>query len=220
MLKISVFMAFLFFAVTVVFTKPSNNPSSGCSGGGCHTFNAGIVSVSVISDTEVEILLTGVSSNEDVAGELVDANGNVVDVNNGAKSNPFVLTAPSSGRYLVNAGFKRPDRQWDSTSVDFGVATRLDNDIHSTPDKFIVYPSYPNPFNPSTTISFYLPASQFVEITVYDVLGRTIETLISEKVSEGLHSYRFQANQLNSGIYFYQITAGQETKINKMILTR
>jgi len=219
MFRVSIFLTIIFFGVTFVFTKPSMNASSGCSGGGCHTFNQGILSVSVISDTEVEVLLTGVSSGQDVAGELLDSNGKIVDVVNATKSNPFVLTAPSAGKYLVNAGFKRPDRQWDSTSVAFGV-TRLGNNLNTIPGNFIVYPNYPNPFNPSTSISFYVPTSQYVEITIYDVLGQKMETLLSEKVSQGRHTYRWQADNVNSGVYFYKVSAGQQIKINKMILTR
>lgn len=219
MFRVSILLLFLFFAVNLVFTKPSMNASSGCSGGGCHTFNQGILSVSVINDTEVEVLLTGVSSGQDVAGELVDSNGKIVDVINATKSNPFVLTAPSAGKYLVNAGYKRPDRQWDSTSVAFGV-TSLENNLNTIPGNFIVYPNYPNPFNPSTSISFYVPTSQNVEITIYDILGHKVETLLSDKVSPGRHTYRWQAHSYNSGVYFYKITAGQVTKVNKMILTR
>jgi len=219
MFRISILLAFMFFAATVVFTKPSMNATSGCSGGSCHTFNEGILSVSVISATQVEVLLTGVSNNEDVAGELVDSNGTIVDVVNGTKSNPFVLTAPAAGSYVVNAGFRRPSRQWDSRTVDFAV-TRLENNKNTIPDNFKVYQNYPNPFNPSTSISFYIPASQFIEITVYDVLGHKVEILISEKVSAGRHSYRWQADNYNSGVYFYKIRAGQEIKVNKMILSR
>jgi len=95
-----------------------------------------------------------------------------------------------------------------------------DTDYQGKRADFHLYQNYPNPFNPSTSISFYIPASQFIEITVYDVLGHKVEILISEKVSAGRHSYRWQADNYNSGVYFYKIRAGQEIKVNKMILSR
>jgi Secretion system C-terminal sorting domain len=219
MFRISILLSVLFFLVTVVFTKPSMNGSSGCSGGSCHSFSAGILSVSVISNTQVEVLLTGVSSGQDVAGELVDSNGNIVDVVNSTKTNPFLLKAPSAGRYRINAGFRRPNKQWDSTSVDFGISG-LENKSNTVPDRFTIYQNYPNPFNPSTTIKFYIPNSKYVEIVIFDVLGNKIETLLSKNLETGIHTYRLQAHNFSSGVYFYKIIAGNEIITGKMILNR
>lgn len=92
-----------------------NGPTPGCSGSGCHTFQDNIVSVVPMSGLQVQVTLTGNTGN--VAGELVDGGGNVVAVINTTSSNPFTLTAPSAGTYLVNAGYKNPSRRWDSTHV-------------------------------------------------------------------------------------------------------
>jgi len=92
-----------------------NGPTPGCSGSVCQTFQDNIVSVVPMSGLQVQVTLTGNTGN--VAGELVDGGGNVVAVINTTSSNPFTLTAPSAGTYLVNAGYKNPSRRWDSTHV-------------------------------------------------------------------------------------------------------
>jgi Tfp pilus assembly protein PilX len=69
--------------------------------------------------------------------------------------------------------------------------------------------NYPNPFNPSTTIDYSLAKESFVQLKIFDVLGREIKTLIQAgKESAGKHTVHFDASDLNSGIYFYRITAG------------
>ena len=95
------------FLITFTNSQPDfNGTAPGCGGSGCHTSEAGIVTAEVLDNFQVRITLTGTTSN--VAGELVDAGGNVVAVNNKTSSNPFILTAPSAGTYTVNAGFKSP----------------------------------------------------------------------------------------------------------------
>jgi len=65
--------------------------------------------------------------------------------------------------------------------------------------------NYPNPFNPSTKISFILNHASFVNLKVYDVVGREISVLVNEKLNTGSHSYAFDAGNLNSGVYFYKL---------------
>jgi hypothetical protein len=99
-----------------LFSTPGLNGSSpGCSGSGCHTFQDNSVTVVPLSNLQVQITLTGNSGN--VGGELVNSSGTVVAVINSTSSNPFILTAPSEGNYLINAGYKSPSKRWDSTHV-------------------------------------------------------------------------------------------------------
>jgi len=88
------------------------------------------------------------------------------------------------------------------------------------PAGFVLYNSYPNPFNPSTTIQFALPVASDVTIQVFDVLGREIATLLNEHRNAGTGSVRFDAEQRNiaSGVYFYRIQAGLFVQTKKMIL--
>jgi hypothetical protein len=80
--------------------------------------------------------------------------------------------------------------------------------------------NYPNPFNPRTTISYLLPVSAFVTLTVYDLLGRTIATLVEERQGAGEHRVILDASLLSSGVYFYQLRAGSSTGVRKLILLK
>ena len=85
-----------------------NGTSPGCSGSGCHTFQDNSVTVVPLSNLQVRITLTGTTAK--VGGELVNSSGTVVAVINSTSSNPFILTAPSEGTYLINAGYKSPSK--------------------------------------------------------------------------------------------------------------
>jgi len=84
------------------------------------------------------------------------------------------------------------------------------------PTEFVLNQNYPNPFNPSTTIKYTVPSviasgakqSQFVTLKVYDILGNEIATLVNEEKSAGSYEVKFDANRLSSGVYFYQLRAG------------
>ncbi len=114
---------YLLLTLLIIFSLPYylssepgfNGTSPGCSGSGCHTFQDNSVTVVPLSNLQVQVTLTGNSGN--VAGELVNSSGTVVAVINSTSNNPFILTAPSEGTYLINAGYKNPSRRWDSTHV-------------------------------------------------------------------------------------------------------
>ncbi len=89
------------------------------------------------------------------------------------------------------------------------------------PEQFALLPNYPNPFNPSTTVPFQVSETQFVVIKVFDVLGREVQTLLSQLKSPGLHSVVFEARpELCSGIYCCRMTAGSFTRARSMVLLR
>jgi len=88
------------------------------------------------------------------------------------------------------------------------------------PAYFILYQNYPNPFNSGTTISFYLPISEFVTLKVYDILGREVTTLVSENLNAGYHSLKFDAGNFSSGVYFYKLQAGKYSETKKMLLSK
>jgi len=86
------------------------------------------------------------------------------------------------------------------------------------PDHFELKQNHPNPFNPSTTIKFYLPKTSDVKIEVYNVAGQKIQTLINAKMAAGSQRVEFNAQNLSSGIYFYRIKAGEFHDVKKMVL--
>ena len=80
--------------------------------------------------------------------------------------------------------------------------------------------NYPNPFNPATTITFGLPSKSFVSLKVFDVLGREVSVLLSEELSAGTYSRRWNARGLASGVYFYRLQAGDYVETKKLMLLR
>jgi len=92
--------------------------------------------------------------------------------------------------------------------------------FNEIPGVYSLEQNYPNPFNPATTIKFSIPKGNFVEIKLYNILGKEIQNLLSEPLEAGKYSVDFNARALPSGIYFYKITAGDFTDTKKMILTK
>jgi ligand-binding sensor domain-containing protein len=89
------------------------------------------------------------------------------------------------------------------------------------PDEFDLSPSYPNPFNPSTTIQYQLPQQETVSLEVFDMAGRKVRTLIAgEQQKVGTHTMRFDASNLSSGVYFVRIQAGTFQDIQKITLIK
>lgn len=87
----------------------------------------------------------------------------------------------------------------------------------SIPKIISLYQNYPNPFNPSTTIEFFLPKTEYVEIKVYNILGKEVATIVSKKLNQGNHTYQFDGKNLASGVYYYRIQSGEFHQVKKMI---
>ena len=96
---------------------------------------------------------------------------------------------------------------------------------NNIPDKFYLYQNYPNPFNPSTSIRFDVPSSSFVKITIYNILGKEVTTLINEELSSGSYEVEWPAPtgdgmDYPSGVYFYKLTANDFVDVKKMVLVK
>ena len=85
---------------------------------------------------------------------------------------------------------------------------------------YSLYQNYPNPFNPVTTIRFSIPHREQVELTVYDLLGRKVETLIDEELNVGVHTVSFDASRLASGVYVYRLRAGTFVENKRMLFLK
>ena len=94
------------------------------------------------------------------------------------------------------------------------------NDPDNTPREFLLFQNYPNPFNPSTKIKFVIPQSSFVNLIVYDVLGREVATLVSEEKPAGEYEVEFNGDNFPSGVYIYHIKAGKFSQAKKLILMK
>jgi hypothetical protein len=80
--------------------------------------------------------------------------------------------------------------------------------------------NYPNPFNPSTIISFALPEQTDVELRIYDVLGKEVATLVNESKPAGSYEVEWNASDLPSGVYIYQLRTGTSVQMKKMMLLK
>ena len=88
------------------------------------------------------------------------------------------------------------------------------------PSAFALRGNYPNPFNPTTMISYELPENVFVSLKVYDVLGREVASLINDVQAAGSYDVRFDASNLPSGMYFYRLQAGSFSASKKLMLVK
>lgn len=88
------------------------------------------------------------------------------------------------------------------------------------PKENVLNNAYPNPFNPTTTIKYQLPRDGFVTLKIYDMLGREVKTLVSDYKTSGKYSVSFDASELASGTYFYQLRAGNFISTKKMLLLK
>ena len=89
-----------------------------------------------------------------------------------------------------------------------------------TPVKYALEQNYPNPFNPTTTINFSIPKQGFVNLTVFDMLGREVKTLVNSDMTQGNYAVIFESSNLASGIYYYRIKVNEFMSIKKMILVK
>jgi len=95
------------------------------------------------------------------------------------------------------------------------------NDIlMSKPTSFNLYQNYPNPFNPSTKISWQSPINSYQTLKVFDVLGNEVATIVNEYRTAGKYEAEFDATKLSSGIYYYQLNAGDFSQTRKMVLIK
>lgn len=88
------------------------------------------------------------------------------------------------------------------------------------PKEYNLSQNYPNPFNPETNIKFSIPNNSFVKLTIYDITGKEIASLVNEQLNAGDYSYNFNASDISSGVYFYRIEAGDFTEVKKMMLIK
>ncbi len=114
------------------------------------------------------------------------------------------------------------DSLWSSETFGFYVSPAAgieDDDVLGT-ETFKLYANYPNPFNPSTVISYHIPIISDVELSIYNLLGQKVKMLVTEKQSAGHHTFEWDAREFASGVYYYRIEAGEFQDVKKMILLR
>ncbi len=112
-----------------------------------------------------------------------------------------------------------------SVAVYEPISSGIGNTENPLAEYFELFPNYPNPFNPSTTIAFYLSCNQNVQLEVFDIQGRKVATLVRGRQSAGNHQVSWdgtnqQGEPVASGIYYYRLRVGSWQKVRRMVLMR
>jgi hypothetical protein len=100
------------------------------------------------------------------------------------------------------------------------VGKREDLPSFDSGDEVVLKPAVPNPFNPVTRISYYLPKDEFVKLSIFNVTGKLIQELVAEQQSTGEHVVEWNADGMPSGVYFYRLKAGGKVLTKKMVLLK
>lgn len=169
-----------------------------------------------------------------VGTDTIGTNGYCCDLENGWVN--FKVT-PSNGavirvKNIVSHNLDFAVSTWDPTIGNYLFSNTTPSSIARTenevPDKFTMYQNYPNPFNPSTTIKFGISGfsgNTYIELLVFDALGRTIENLYSGSLKPGSYEIHWDGSKFNSGVYFCRLTVSSSGKeifsdTKKMILLK
>jgi hypothetical protein len=108
---------------------------------------------------------------------------------------------------------------WDFDNRRPAISTSV-NEPTVVPDVYSLSQNFPNPFNPTTSITFGLPKASDVTLKVYNLLGQEMATLVQSSMKAGVHTVSFDATRLSTGIYYSQITAGDFVSLRKMVLLK
>ncbi|MFA7421354.1 MAG: T9SS type A sorting domain-containing protein, partial [Melioribacteraceae bacterium] len=165
---------------------------------------------------------------------VTTAEVSLIDPFNIAKPNPMpkagspvytgAATPPSDGFFDATAKFIGAfgSTNWAEgwSSLVF-TGTDIKEELNSTvPTKYELSQNYPNPFNPSTTIKFALPKEGLVKLSVFNILGQEVGTLINGFKAAGSYSVEWSASNLSSGMYFYRLEANNNIITKKMTLVK
>jgi hypothetical protein len=108
---------------------------------------------------------------------------------------------------------------YDTLEIDV-IVDDIEKDKLAVPKSFALHQNYPNPFNPVTMINYQLPVINDVELSVYNLLGQKVATLVNERQQAGYHNVEWDASGFASGVYYYRLEAGEFQDVKKMILLR
>ena len=219
-------------------TKKSG--TTGCAS--CHTQNTsfavtinGPSSLTAGATGTYTVTMSGTKTGVDIAassGTLAPgSNLQLVgdELTHKAATNPgtftFTYTAPPSpGQITLYATGANTTSTWNfAANATVTILSTTGIESHTSqniPDHIQINQNYPNPFNPSTTISFAVPMSQKATITIFDITGKKVSTLIDGVVPAGTNSFQFNGSGLPSGIYFYRIQVGQISEVRRMVLLK
>jgi len=123
----------------------------------------------------------------------------------------------------AEGGFPAGDLNWfpDKKAEWEEWVTDLENEQNNfMPKEYKLSQNYPNPFNPTTEINFSIPFSAKTSLTVFNVLGQKVATILDQKLAAGSYKYKFDASDLASGLYFYKLQSKNYLEVKKMMLIK
>jgi hypothetical protein len=203
------------------------------------TYSGGHYGYAISSDSLNNVYVTGQTNSSDKSGLITlkySASGNVLwnssysptynGINRGTK---IIVTGVDE---VLSGGFG--SRLAGSYEIFDYILIKYSNNVGinkqngQIPKEYILYQNYPNPFNPTTKIRFEVPngfptgtfGNDIVVLKVYDITGRDVQTLVNESLQPGTYEVSFDGSGLNSGVYFYKLTAGDYSRTKKMVLIK
>ncbi len=240
------FISVLLFAYPNGYTGATKKTgTTGCS---CHTLNTNIIGSVTGPDTvntgqSVTYTITVTRSGSTAKagcniavrlGTLTPGTGLKLVNGELTQSSAWTLTSGTTNRTFTYTAPSSPgtDTIWSTVAVGYSngwnwspekrVIVRNPTGIikSSTPIDFSLKQNFPNPFNPSTAISFDIPKASDVRLTVYDMLGNEVITLLNGKLNTGSYEVKFDGGGYSSGIYFYILKTDNYTETRKMSLIK
>jgi len=129
---------------------------------------------------------------------------------------------PNGGKYYWkvfakdNDQFRTPSNndEWSEFAI-----VAIDGGL-LVPEYYALHQNFPNPFNPTTTIKYDIPKTSLVILTIYNMNGQVVDKLVNQKQDPGFYSIRWDARNVSTGVYFYQIKAGDFQQVKKMLLVK
>ena len=136
----------------------------------------------------------------------------VADYNTNGNSTTLIIVAPDSEELFSTSS--------NFTIEEIIVANKESYIPVDMPSEFMVSDAYPNPFNPSTSISIYIPSSDFVNLSAYNVMGQKVATLYNGSMAAGSHTITWNASNMTSGMYFIRAESKSEVSIQRVSLVK
>ena len=129
----------------------------------------------------------------------------------------------NSGKYYLEIETQPTSYSWMfpySFILHSTPVTNVENNVPMIVEGFHLLQNFPNPFNPSTSISFHIPSKSYVSLEIFDILGREVTKLVSGEIEAGNHSVTWNASAMPTGTYFYRLQSGDFVDTKKLILIK
>jgi len=167
--------------------------------------------------------------NPDIYAQRIDASGGIqwpadgvgISTTTGSQSAPTIVHDGISGAIMAWVDTRGIyASRVNSAGALGGTSVAVEETDDRIPGAFALMQNFPNPFNPSTTLSYSLSVSSRVDLRVFDLLGREVAELVNREQHPGTYTVAFDASGLASGMYFYRLTAGDFAQTKKLLLTK